>query len=74
MVATASPNVSAICTMDGGVSFHVKQDPQPISTNRRVPMNSANSIRHMCLLSVISDIPKKLLLPTKLLPTKINWK
>lgn len=54
-----------IWTNEGPVSPTVIIDPQPMSTSIKVPKNSAISILHMLLLSVISDKPKILSAPVK---------
>lgn len=64
-VATSSPNVSAICTMDGIWLSQAMVEPHPMSTSINVPRNSAISIRHICLLSVMSDRPRKLFVPVQ---------
>jgi hypothetical protein len=60
-VATVRPNVSATRTMKS-VSEKM-MEPQPITTRRNVPTNSATSMRHIALFSVISERPKMLPAP-----------
>lgn len=51
----------------GEVSGSVKAriDPQPISTNKNVPINSAQTARHIFKPSVISESPIILSAPVK---------
>lgn len=53
MVATVSPKVRAICTILG----EPRQAPTPTATSNNVPTNSATSIFHSFLFSVISFRP-----------------
>lgn len=55
MVATVSPKVRAICTILGDPNS--RQAPTPTATSNKVPTNSATSIFHSFLFSVISFRP-----------------
>lgn len=57
-MATIKPNANDIATMEGastGLSSIIA--PQPMRTNRAVPMNSAQSAFHNWAFAVNSDRP-----------------
>lgn len=64
-VATTKPKQSAICGTDGLSSPKPVVEAIPTETKSKVPINSATSMRHMFLLSVISWTPIISLTPAR---------
>lgn len=56
-MATVKPKVKAICGTDGEYSEPPVQLPTPMTTKKKVPINSANNWRQIFLLSVMSLTP-----------------